>query len=183
MTLKNFKEILGRKNKKKQKIESDDHWMWGIIIALFVIILLIILIFSWGEAHVASNQENQENRLKSYIERLNGIISKDEAKLLDSASPEEAYEKLKEALKNDDTEAAVYQFSEEIQGDWRSTLLGMEKYDLTVKMIEELTELHKEQMDDTTARYSYINQNDGKEIKRFVDFIKDSNGNWKIKSL
>lgn len=181
MPLKNLKEIINSKDEKKQKIEMDGNWTWGVIIALFVIILLLILIFSWGNTPFMSAEK--DNGLKSYIDGLNGIISKDKAEKLNAASPEEAYAKFKEALKNNDTEAAVYQFSEDIKEDWRATLLSMEKYDLTGKMVEELTELHKEQMDDTTAKYSCISQSDGKEVKHFMDFIKDEKGNWKIKSL
>mgnify|MGYP001558966946 CR=1 FL=1 len=99
-------------------------------------------------------------------------------------TPEQTYAKLIAALKAGDWEEASLQFTAEKQGEWLESLKKIKEDGLMGQMIGDLDkDLKKVMMDYSIATYSISILKDGEKWGNNIDFIKDSNGDWKIKSL
>ncbi|MFH1255166.1 MAG: hypothetical protein V1667_01710 [bacterium] len=98
-------------------------------------------------------------------------------------TPEQTYSALKQALKNEDVEAAVNCFIEEKRGEWRENLKKIKEKGFMQEMEQDLTELKLELEGEARMQYSYSKVKDDKIYGYYIDFIKDINGDWKIESL
>ncbi|MBI5731907.1 MAG: hypothetical protein HY982_00930, partial [Candidatus Magasanikbacteria bacterium] len=99
-------------------------------------------------------------------------------------TPEQTYAKLLAALKVGDLAEASRQFVAEDQAKWLESLQKIKEKGMMEKMVGDLDkELTKGLTGDAMASYSISILKDGIEWGNQIDFIKDSNGDWKIKSL
>ncbi|MFH0854111.1 MAG: hypothetical protein V1891_01315, partial [bacterium] len=130
-------------------------------------------------------KSSQEEWLSQFsaedLEKLNAQYDKTNIPTRDT--PEQTYAKLKEALKNEDVDAAVECFVEEKRGEWRENLNTIKEKGFMKEMEQDLTELKLELEGDAIMQFSYYTERDGKKYGHFINFIKDSNGDWKIDSL
>lgn len=99
-------------------------------------------------------------------------------------TPEETYARFIAALKAGDLESASRQFVAEKQAEWLGSLKKIKEGGLLEKMIKDLDQTpSKVNMYEVAAQYEIGVEKDGRVWSHALNFIKDSNGDWKIKSL
>jgi hypothetical protein len=103
-------------------------------------------------------------------------------------TPEETYEKFREALRKGDLDGAVSCcFRQGDQEKIREGLAKVEAKELLDNMINDLNELkisYKMDLDnESRATYYYSSARGDKELGSSIDFIKNSQGVWLIESL
>lgn len=100
-------------------------------------------------------------------------------------TPEETYAKFIAALKKGDLEEASKQFVEKKQKDWLESLGKIKEKGLLEEFIGDYDQkLINNYKYSTTAQFHIgIEALSGALAERPIDFIKDSNGDWKIDSL
>ena len=101
-----------------------------------------------------------------------------------SPTPEEVYDTLREALKRGDLETAANQFHSSVRDDWKKSLKDIKDNGLLDSMIEDLTDLKTERVDENRAKYNVsMTTDDGELISSPIVFVRDLDGQWKIKTL
>lgn len=98
-------------------------------------------------------------------------------------TPEETYAKLIAALKVGNLAEASLQFTAGQQAEWLESLKKIQEKGLLDEMVGDLGNIEKRNADNIRASYEVIASESGRNIGRPIVFIKDSNGDWKIKSL
>lgn len=163
---------------------------WALIYLLLIIGLFLILTgYNWylykqqlvrgGHAKPTFPyaRYTQEELNKMYPQILNENVPTRQ-------TPEETYAKFIAALKAGNLEEASKQFVEKKQKEWLESLRKIKEDILLQVMIDDLErDFRKEYMWDTLAQYRYSVLKEGKKFTNAIDFIKDSNGDWKIDSL
>lgn len=163
---------------------------WGLIYLLLVIGLFLILVgVNWylikqrevrlgmSKSSFPYTKYSQEELNKMYPQYLNENVPT-------RVTPEETYAKLIAALKAGDLEEASLQFTAGQQAEWLKSLKKIKENGLLGVMIEDLDKkLEKVYLDTTMGQYSIGIEKNGEIWGRDINFIKDSNGDWKIKSL
>ncbi|MEK9183195.1 MAG: hypothetical protein AAB849_01680 [Patescibacteria group bacterium] len=163
---------------------------WALIYLLLVIGLFLILVgVNWylikqrevrlGLARPAFPyaKYSQEELDKMYPQYPNENVAT-------RVTPEQTYAKLIAALKVGDLDEASKQFVAGQQSEWLESLKKIKEKGLLGAMIVDLDkELGKNMMSGAMAQFMISIDKDGEKWARPVDFVKDSNGDWKIKSL
>lgn len=179
-----IKELKQNPKEKKTHIETDSFWKKGIIIAIIALLVIIIIIFYIYTVNVP--QGAQDMGVGAYTqEELDRMFPQiQNADVPTRTTPEQTYANLKKALKNEDVEAAAECFAEEVREEYRKAFLDAQKKGI-IKGIEEdlANELKQDYIYEARAHYTFIKNIDGRNINYPITFTKDSNGDWKIKSL
>lgn len=99
-------------------------------------------------------------------------------------SPEETHQKFIAALKQGDFDEAVKCcFFESDQKEMLRVLDEVKKNDKLDMMIGDLSDISKDNVLDTRATYLYNGTSGNEKVGRFIEFVKDEKGVWRIKSL
>ncbi len=99
-------------------------------------------------------------------------------------SPEQTHAKFISALKAGDFDEAVKCcFLESDQKEMLRLLDEVKKNDKLDMMIGDLSDISKDNMLDTRATYLYNGTSGDKKVGRFIEFVKDEKGVWRITSL
>lgn len=93
-------------------------------------------------------------------------------------SPEEVFESFKSALLADDVNEAVSFFAETSAENYRLFLEQLRPY--FTQMLSEMGELVPISLDDNTAVYDLLREEDGRTYGYPVIFVRDEMGQWKI---
>src|SRR4030042_1556427 len=151
-----------------------------LIIAAILIIAFLIYFFS-----IDVPKGSQDMGLDGYTqEELDKMFPQIEnADVPTRTTPEQTYALLKEALKNEDVEAAADCFAEKVREEWRGNLQEIKEKGYMQEMHDDLTELTLEQEGEAIRQYSYGKTVDEEIYGYYINFTKDSNGDWKIESL
>lgn len=163
---------------------------WALIYLLLVIGLFLILVgVNWylikqKEVRIGMARPDfpyarysQDELNKMYPQYVNENVPT-------RVTPEETYAKLIAALKAGDLEEASRQFVAEKQGEWLKSLEKIKEDGLLDDMIRDLDKkLEKVYLDKTMGQYRVGVMIEGEKWANDINFIKDSNGDWKIKSL
>ena len=163
---------------------------WALIYLLLVIGLFLILVgVNWylikqkevrlGMARPAFPyaKYSQDELDKMYPQYLNENVPT-------RVTPEETYAKLLAALKAENLDLASQQFTAEQQSEWLKSLEKIKEGALLDDMIGDLDQkLNKENAGGSIAQYNIGIKQEGKIWAHAINFVKDSNGDWKIKSL
>lgn len=99
-------------------------------------------------------------------------------------TPEQTHTKFISALKAQDFDEAVKCCF--FEGDWSKAKMTLEKVQSSgglSTMIKDIEKIDKELLLDTVASYSYATTENGEKIGHTINFVKDENGVWRIKSL
>ncbi len=99
-------------------------------------------------------------------------------------SPEQTHAKFIAALKAGDFDEAVKCcFLESDQKEMLRLLNEVKKNDKLDMMIDDLSDISKDNILDTRATYLYNGTSGNEKVGRFIEFVKDEKGVWRIKSL
>lgn len=109
------------------------------------------------------------------------------ADVLTRVTPEQTYAKFRQALKDNNLEIAIEQLSNSSREryaenkDYLNKLYKENKFGELYKYYPE--KIEKSSMSETLAQYEYDVPENGKIYVNTLDFIKNSNGDWKMDSL
>jgi flagellar basal body-associated protein FliL len=101
-------------------------------------------------------------------------------------TPEQTYAKFRQALKENNLEMALEQLSKESERYEENVEIITEAYkkgrfgEIYKKYPEEIL---KSDMYESIAEYYYLERVGENEVRQSINFIKDSNGDWKLDSL
>ncbi len=99
-------------------------------------------------------------------------------------TPEQTYAALKQALKNEDVDAAVNCFVEEKRGEWREKFQRAKNENFIKQLAEDLPKkINEVYTYEAISQYNAPQVIDGHNTSHTFEFIKDNNGDWKIESL
>lgn len=103
-------------------------------------------------------------------------------------TPEETYAKFRQALKENNLEMAVEQFSKSSDKRYREYVDTLTKFYKENKFGELYNNYYPERIskvyiDESIGQYEYDHMENGKVFLNSIDFTKDSNGDWKLDSL
>ncbi len=104
--------------------------------------------------------------------------------VLTTRTPEETHRMFVEKLKAGDLNGAVECCFR--TGDWdemKNLFSRVEKRGQLDMMVGDLNEIKKEMMLDTMASYSYLGTLNGRKVSNMMEFVKNNQGVWLIKSL
>jgi len=116
----------------------------------------------------------------------NGIVDANDVKILAyywlanacGPSPQEVFESFKGALLADDANEAVGYFTEISAENYRPLLEQLRPY--FPQMVNDMVELVPVSLDDNTAIYDLLREEDGQMYGYPVAFVRDETGQWKI---
>lgn len=101
-------------------------------------------------------------------------------------TPEQTYANFREALKINNLEMAIEQLSKESEkyGENKKTLEDAHEEGKFAKVYKEYPEkIEKEYIREATAQFYFLEKKNGDMFRYPINFIKDSNGDWKIDNL
>ena len=163
---------------------------WALIYLLLVIGLFLILVgVNWYLIKQKDVRLGMARPMFPYTKYSQNELDKMYPQYLNEnvptrVTPEQTYAKLLAALKAGDLEKASQQFTAEQQSEGLKSLKKIKEDGLLAQMIGDLDKkLNKNMMSGAMAQFMISIDKDGEKWARPVDFIKDSNGDWKIKSL
>lgn len=162
-----------------------------IFIILAIIIIAAILIwqgFSWWQTKqlkIEQGLASDKFPYRDYTqEELNEMYPQiKNANVPTRTTPEQTYANFREALRTNNLEMAIEQLSKESEG------YGENKDDLTQAYQQKrFVEIYgnypevivKDSLYESIAQYYFNYKDDGKNKTHFLNFIKDSKGDWKI---
>lgn len=169
------------------------HFKFSLLV-IFIFIFGLFLVFG-GYGWFLNKQERVLNGLarpnfpyRDYNqEELNDLYPQyvDYSNVPDKQTPEQTHQKFLAALKKKDfTEAVSCCFRE---GDRERMKSGLERLNDSgelIQMIKDLdTDIKLDLNGDTMKTYSYFAVRNSKKLGATIEFIKNSNGIWYIKSL
>lgn len=167
------KSIKSAKFKKRLKIAV----IIAITLVAFFVIWVLTLDTPKGSQDMGFSGYTQEELNKMFPQIKNADIPT-------RITPEQTYAALKEALKNEDVDAAAECFAETMRGEYKNILLAAEEDKNLNKLGEALPEKIIEVYTyELISQYKAPQIVDGENTSHTFDFIKDRNGDWKIKSL
>ena len=101
-------------------------------------------------------------------------------------TPEETYFKFRQALKENNLEMALEQLSKESKnyGENVETITKAHEEDRFHEAFENYPEkIEKESMAESIASYYYLEKKGEYNLRQYLGFVKDVNGDWKLDSL
>jgi hypothetical protein len=165
-----------------------------LIIAIIVLLIAAVLIWaglSWWKTKqlqiklgIASDKfpyrlYTQEELNKMYPQIENADVPT-------RTTPEQTYANFREALKTNNLEMAVEQLSKESEKyeENKKTLEGAHGDGKFTEVYNEYPEkIEKEYMAEAMAQFYFVENKNGEKTSYPINFIKDSNGDWKIDIL
>lgn len=163
-----------------------------IIASLAVFLLAIILIFSayaWfikKQQRVLNGTARPTFPYSDYsIEELNKLYPQYlNVDVKTTRAPEQTHKMFMERLKAGDLDGAVECCF--MKGDWvemKEFFQGVKDKGMWNLMVGDLGDIKQDMMLDTMATYEYSGTLKGEKTANFIEFIKNSDGIWLIKSL
>ncbi len=167
----------------KQPKEKKCCKLWKKIIIILIILAVIFLIWVLTlEGPKSVQEEWLDNLTQKDLDQIHALNNK--ANIPTRTTPEQTYAKLKEALKNEDVDAAAECFVEEKQGEWKENLKKIKEKGFMQEMEQDLTELKLESDGEVLTTYTFDNIDSmGDIIPHHIFFEKDNKGDWKIDNL
>ncbi len=101
-------------------------------------------------------------------------------------TPEQTYAKFRQALKDNNLEMAIEQLSRESEryGENAGTLTKAYQEGKFLEIYKEYPEkIEKESMAESIASYYFLEKKGEYNLRQYMGFIKDANGDWKLDSL
>ncbi len=172
-----------QENNKNEKMKKCCSKLWKKII--IPIIILAVIFFIWVltlEGPKSTQEEWLDSLTQKDLDAIHALNNK--ADVPTRVTPEQTYAALKQALKNEDVEAAANCFTEEKRGEWRDVFEKAKKNNDLKGMSEALPkELSRVYINDVIAQFEAPQIVDGHNTSHTFEFTKDNNGDWKIESL
>ncbi len=176
-------KVLNIKFMPEEKMKKCCGKLWKKIIIL--VIILFVIFFIWVltlEGPKSVQEEWLDSLTQKDLDAIHALNNK--ADVPTRVTPEQTYAALKQALKNEDVDAAANCFVEEKRGEWRENLNTIKEKGFMQEMEQDLTELKVESNGEVLATYTFDNIDSmGDIIPHHISFIKNVNGDWKIESL
>lgn len=101
-------------------------------------------------------------------------------------TPEQTYAKFRQALKDNNLQMAIDQLSREGEKfvDNKDYLSKLSKDNKFVKIYKDYPEqILKANMYESIAQYYFLINEDGHNLRQYIEFSKDANGDWKMDNL
>ncbi len=102
-------------------------------------------------------------------------------------TPEQTYANFRQALKDNNLELAIEQLSNSSRerygenADYLTKLYKEKKFEELYKAYPEI--ILKSNMYDSIAQFYFLINEDGHNLRQYLDFTKNANGDWKMDSL
>jgi flagellar basal body-associated protein FliL len=165
-------------------------------VILVLLVLIIVAVFcyagaSWWktrQAQIKMGIASDKFPYRLYTqEELNKMYPQiKNADVPTRVTPEQTYANFREALRTNNLDMAIEQLSKDSEKyeENKKTLEEAYKDGKFVQIYNEYSEkIEKEYMAEAIAQFYFIEEKDGEKTSYPIDFIKDSNGDWKLDSL
>ena len=102
-------------------------------------------------------------------------------------TPEQTYAKFRQALKENNLELAVEQLSRSSgkrfneNKDYLTKMFNENKFSQIYKKYPE--KIEKSTVGEAIAQYYFLKNEEGHNLRQYIEFFKDANGDWKMDSL
>ena len=179
--------------RKRFIIKIMEIWKKIIIVLLAIIIVLFLvwLGIDWWQAKqekiklgIASDKFPYRDYTQEELDKMYPQVKN--ADVPTRTTPEQTYAKFREALKTNNLEMAIEQLSKDSEKyeENKKTLEEAHKEGKFTKVYKEYPEkIEKEYLAEARAQFYFLEKKNGDMFRYPMNFIKDSNGDWRIDSL